>query len=103
MTAQTRTNPRKTLNLKRFLIRVGCILGALYLCHILISQQRLINDNIQRTQEVRAQTAEAELRTAMLQEQLSQVDTDEFLIRVAREQLRFAMPSDRIFVDSARN
>jgi len=103
MTAQTRTKSRKKLNLWQLLIRAGLILGAIYLCYMLMGLQQQINENVRRTNEVLAQTEEANLRNVMLQETLSQVGTDEFLIRTARVQLRFAMPSDRIYIDAARN
>ena len=93
---------RKTINLKQLLKCVGFVVLAFYLSVTLVDQQRRINDNTQRTQEVQAQIANANLQTEMLREELARVDTYEYLERVARETLRLAMPGDRIFIDSAR-
>jgi len=81
---------------------VGLIALLLYLSVTLAEQQRQINDNRQRTQEVMAQIEAANLQTAILEEELAQVGTDEHIKRVARENLRLALPGDIIIVDAGR-
>jgi len=102
MARNIKKTQRRTLNLKQFLKCVGFVVLAFYLCVTFLDQQRRINDNVQQTAAVWAQIEEVNLQNAVLEETLEQIDTDEFIKRVARESLRLAMPGDRIFIDSAR-
>jgi len=94
---------RVRINLKRMLTCVGVILLAVFVFSGFLDLQGAINDNRQQIREVEARIAEASLQTVMLEEVLLIVETDEFLERVARERLRMALPSDRVFIDAARN
>ena len=102
MATRKKTKSIRTINLKRLLMCVGLIVFALYFSIAFLEQQRQINHNSMQIAEVQAQTEEALLRNAVLQETLAQVETDEHIQRAARKR-GFAMPGDRIYVDAARN
>ena len=102
MAIQGKKSLKRTINLKQLLKCVGVIVLALYLSVTLLDQQRRINDNLARTQEYRELMEYANLQTALLEEEIAIVGTDEHIEHIARSQLRLAMPGDMIFIDSAR-
>ena len=75
---------------------------ALYVPITLLNQQRQLNYNARLINEVYLQIEEENLQTAMLNETIERLDSDEFIEWVARTHLRLARPGDRIYIDSAR-
>jgi len=103
MSKQIITKRKKIrIDLKQMLTCVGVIVVAVFVFTSFLDLQGMINDNRFQIHEIELKIAEAELQQAMLEDTLSQVDTIEFLERVARESLNMARPGDRVFRDSAR-
>lgn len=100
-TPATRNKKSKKLK-KSFLLRILILSALIYCISIFIIQQISLN----RANDVIAEynekiLAETDIK-ARLTNELSEVDTDEYLIQKAREKLGLVRSNERIFVDASK-
>ena len=84
----------KTLT-KALLILAACV----YVGFTLVKQQITLSDCSDMADEYKAKIAEAESENQRLEEELEKAGTDEYLERVAREELGLVKANERVFID----
>lgn len=89
-------------NPKKFLRRVGFICFAIYIVATLISQQGTLNKNAALAKEYSAKIVSAEQERDQLKDELSEVGSDEYYERMAREKLGMIKSNERVFIDATR-
>lgn len=95
-------NKKSKKSKKSFLLRILILSAIIYCISIFIIQQVSLN----RANDVIAEynekiLAETDIK-ARLTNELSEVDTDEYLIQKAREKLGLVRSNERIFVDASK-
>ena len=80
---------------KALLILVVCV----YVGFTLIKQQITLSDCGDMADDYKTKIAEAESENQRLEEELKKAGTDEYLERVAREELGLVKANERVFID----
>lgn len=89
-------------NRKSFLLKLAVVAFAVYISGTLIYQTIQIRQSNDQLARLKAQLAEQEEENAQTQRILSE-DDEQFMESVARQELGYAKPSERIYVDTSGN
>lgn len=87
---------------KSFLLKLAVIAFAVYICGTLIYQTVQIRQSSDQLARIKAQLAEQQEQNAQTERILSEND-EQFMESVARDELGYAKPSERIYVDASGN
>ncbi len=90
------------LNPKKFLKRIGFICFAVYIAVTLFSQQGSLNANAELAKDYERKIRYAQQEQDSLKAELADVDSDEYLERMAREKLGMVKSNERVFIDATK-
>ena len=71
---------------------------AVYLVFMLISQQKTLDDNIDRGENIKSELAIAEQRLEEIEEEENVADTDEYIEQRAREELGYVYDDEIVYI-----
>lgn len=83
-------------------IRIGIILIAtllVYFSYITIEQEKLLNAKNTELSNIQTNIQEEKKMKAKLNEQLQNVNTEEYIVKAARQKLGLVKEGERVFVD----
>lgn len=84
---------------KKLLKRILILIIAGYVIFTLINQQKTLNQYSDNSEKLNSQIAEAQEKKEELNKQKENVDSLEFIERMAREQLDMYYPNERVYVN----
>lgn len=84
---------------KKLLKRILILIIAGYVIFTLINQQKTLNQYSNNSEKLNSQIAEAQEKKEELNKQKENVDSLEFIERMAREQLDMYYPNERVYVN----
>ena len=88
-----------------FLLRLAILFFAGYIAVSLVSQQIQINEKRRQLQEIEQQIVVQEIKNEEIKHALSDDDqvNEDYIEQMARENLDYAKPGERVFVNIAGN
>lgn len=95
---RTKRTKKKT---KALLFKAALVLLTVFVVFQLISLQSSISKKQQQLVSLETQVSELSSENEQMQQQLDQGVTEEYIESVAREQLGYVSPFERVFVDVA--
>ena len=84
---------------KKLLKRILILIIAGYVIFTLINQQKTLNQYSNNSEKLNSQIAEAQEKKEELNKQKENVDSLEFIERMAREQLDMYYPNERVYIN----
>ncbi|HIU31891.1 MAG TPA: septum formation initiator family protein [Candidatus Caccousia avistercoris] len=87
------------------LLKIAVFAFSVYMIAALVNQQVQISEKSRQLEEIQEQLQVQEIRNEEIRRAISDnaVQTDEYIERYAREELDYAKPGERIFVNIAGN
>ena len=87
------------------LLKIAVFAFSVYMIAALVNQQVQISEKSSQLEEIHEQLKVQEIRNEEIRRAISDnaVQTDEYIERYAREELDYAKPGERIFVNIAGN
>ncbi len=89
-------------SIKKFLIRAGILIFAIYFIYALITQQQLINTYAKEKEEYSNQITQAKEKNEELTEKKENLNSTNYIENTARDELDMVYPNDRIYIDSSK-
>lgn len=99
MTQNRRKRKIKKVSGKTLAKAVVFLAVCVYVGFTLVKQQITLSDCSDMAEEYKAKIAEAETENQRLEAELEKAGTDEYLERVAREELGLVKANERVFID----
>ncbi|HHV97131.1 MAG TPA: septum formation initiator family protein [Clostridiaceae bacterium] len=75
------------------------IVFILYFCHVIIEQQKIINNKLRALKEIEDKIREEELLREELQKEKEMLSSEEYIEKIARKKLGLVKPGEKIFID----
>ena len=88
---------------KNIILRLAVFAFAIYIAVTLVQLQINISQQTQELSKVTAERVDQQIKNAELQKQLSSGNEADYIERVARDDLGYADPQERIFIDASGN
>ena len=85
--------------MKKIVKTVIFILIAAYAVHAFFSNQRMLNSYAKERDEYQEELVAAKAEQAELQNTVDNMNTTEFIEKVARERLDMYLPNERVYID----
>lgn len=88
-----------------FLLKVAVLAFSIYMVAALVNQQIQISEKTRQLSQMQQQLEEQDIRNEELRRSLSDSteENEDYIERYAREELDYAKPSERVFVNIAGN
>ena len=83
------------------LTKIAVAVFAVYATFTMVSLQLQISQKKEEKTQLEQQVEEQQLRNAETEALLESQDSDQYVARIAREQLGYVSPGERVFVDIA--
>lgn len=90
---------KKKKQRKSIVLTIGCIMFACYFVAVIIGQQTQIKAAKDEKNALQAELNEQILENEEISRMLENGDEAEYIERIAREQLGYVMPDERVFYD----
>ena len=84
-------------------ILIIAIVFAIWLAYSFITQQVKINSLNKEIKQLEAQISDEEKRSSELEEKMKEIDTPEYIEKIAREELGMVAPDEIIFMEAPKN
>ena len=85
---------------KGSVIRVLILIAfVVYFCHIIVEQQKIINDKLHALREIENKIREEENLKEELQKEKEMLSSEEYMEKIARKKLGLVKPGEKIFID----
>ncbi len=97
------TKKRKKQNNFKSVVVILIALAVIWLGYSFISQQIQINSLNKEIKQLEVQIADEEKRKQELEEKMKEIDTPEYIERVARDELGLVAPDEIIFMEAPKN
>ena len=85
--------------MRKLLIKLLLIFLAAYAVYIFVSQQKMLNSYAKEKKQYEMQISEAKEQQADLNDTLSNIDSTEYIEKIAREKLDMYLPNEKIYID----
>lgn len=93
-------NMKKNKKSKRkILFRFGLLILIIYIISILINQQKTLNSYATTMKDLDNQIAEAKQKKEELENTKNNIDSNEYVEKIAREKLDMYLPNERIYIN----
>ena len=97
--AKTRTKVKKKRGATFWVVRLAVAAASVYLFVSFVGGQMQVAEKQRELEQVRTQVALQEEANEQLRRMMEDGDTDAYVERIAREQLNFARPDEKVYVD----
>lgn len=85
--------------MRKLLIKLLLIFLAAYAVYIFVSQQKMLNSYAKEKKQYEMQISEAKEQQVDLNDTLSNIDSTEYIEKIAREKLDMYLPNEKIYID----
>lgn len=85
--------------MRKLLIKLLLIFLAAYAVYIFVSQQKMLNSYAKEKKQYEMQISEAKEQQADLNDTLSNIDSTEYIEKIAREKLDMYLPNEKVYID----
>lgn len=85
--------------MRKLLIKLLLIFLVAYAVYIFVSQQKMLNSYAKEKKQYEMQISEAKEQQADLNDTLSNIDSTEYIEKIAREKLDMYLPNEKIYID----
>ena len=90
---------KKGFKTKKLFKKLFCLILVLYVLYVFIDQQKTLN-SYKKTQKLYAkQLSEQQEYQKELNETMSNIDSKEYIEKIAREKLDMYLPNERVYID----
>lgn len=85
--------------MRKLLIKLLLIFLVAYAVYIFVSQQKMLNSYAKEKKQYEMQISEAKEQQVDLNDTLSNIDSTEYIEKIAREKLDMYLPNEKIYID----
>ena len=85
--------------MRKLLIKLLLIFLAAYAVYIFVSQQKMLNSYAKEKKQYEMQISEAKEQQADLNDTLSNIDSTEYIEKIAGEKLDMYLPNEKVYID----
>lgn len=85
--------------MRKLLIKLLLIFLAAYAVYIFVSQQKMLNSYAKEKKQYEMQISEAKEQQVDLNDTLSNIDSTEYIEKIAREKLDMYLPNEKVYID----
>lgn len=98
----TKKSKKQNNNIMSAILLIIAI-AAIWLAYSFITQQIKINSLNKEIKQLETQIADEEKRSAELEAKMEEIDTPEYIEKIAREELGMVAPDEIIFMEAPKN